>query len=278
MGDLGEHLVGHPVEDGDEGDLVLLGGAQQVPGHGVRVPGGGGDHDPDVGGADEFGGQGAVVDHEGVDVGGVEEGEAAGQGGDGLDAYFAVLALAVAGAVGGAGVAGVAFGFLLALRQPDPQQVGKYAHAGEPVVVVGVTDEDRRSSGRAQHAGFADLPAHERVDEGGLAGAGGTSDDGEQGRLGCFEARYEVVVELREQLRSGLAGARGTGQGQRQTHGGDPVAQRGEGIEQLGPNIQGHHMRRMPNFASVLKLIDSLRADRHSGGTPRTERTTGAQA
>lgn len=78
--------MGHAVEDGDEGRVVLLGAAQQVPGHGVGVAGGGGDHDPDVGGADELGGEYAVVGDEGVDVGRVEEGEPAGQVAGGLDA------------------------------------------------------------------------------------------------------------------------------------------------------------------------------------------------
>lgn len=78
-GDLGDELVGDPVEDADEGGVVFLGGAQEVPGDGVGVAGGGGDHHPDVGGGDEFGGEQAVAGDQGVDVGGVQEGEAAGR-------------------------------------------------------------------------------------------------------------------------------------------------------------------------------------------------------
>ncbi len=279
-GDLGEHLVRHPVQDGDEGGLVLLGGAQEVPGDGVGVPRGGGDHHPDVGGADEFGGECPVVDHEGVDVGGVEDGEAARQAGDGLDPDLAGLVAALGSDVAAARAPGGGSGgrVVVLVRHPEPHQVGQYAHPGEPVVVVGVADEHRCAGGRAQHAGFADLAPHEGVDEGGLTGPGGPADHGEQGRLGRLQARYEVVVELRQQLGSGLTGPWGAGQGQRQTYGRDPVAQGGQGIEQLRPNIQGHHMRRMPNLGPFLKLIRPLRADRDFSGTFWARRTSGAQA
>lgn len=271
-----------PVEDGDEGGLVLLGGAQQVPGHGVGVPRGGGDHDPDVGGADEFGGEGAVLDDEGVDVGGVEDGEAAGQGGDGLDPHLAGGVAGAVAACGGASVAGAGpgggEGFVLAVRHPHAHQVGQHPHSGEPVVVIRMADEHRGTRGGAEHPCLADLTSDEGVDEGGLTGPGGPADDGEQWRLGRLQPGYEIVVELREQLCSGLAGARGAGQRQRQTHGRDPVAQGGQGIEQLRPYIQGHHMRRMPNLGPFLKLIRPLRADRDSGGTFWMNQTSGAQA
>ncbi len=266
-----------PVEDGDEGGSVLLGGAQQVPGDGVGVPRGGGDHHPDVGGADELGGECPVLDHQGVDVGGVEDGEPARQAGNGLDPHLAGRVGFGRSAVAGPGSGGGGH-LLLPVRHPDPHQVGQYAHSGEPVVVIRMADEHRCTRGRAQHPGFADLSADEGVDEGGLTGPGGPADDGEHRRLGRLQPGYEVVVELREQLGSGLAGARSAGQGQRQTHGRDPVAQGGQGIEQLRPNIQGHHMRRMPNLGPFLKLIRPLRADRDSSGTFWARRTSGAQA
>lgn len=56
-------LVGHPVEDRDERRVVFLRGTQQMPRHRIRVPGGRGDHHPDVGRADQFGGEHPVVGH-----------------------------------------------------------------------------------------------------------------------------------------------------------------------------------------------------------------------
>lgn len=167
---------------------------------------------------------------------------------------------------------------VLAGRGPDPHQVGEHPHPGEPVMVIRMADEHRGPCRGPEYAGFTHLAPHEGVDESGLTGPGGPADDGEQRRVGRLQPGYEVVVELREQLGSGLAGARGAGQGQRQTHGRDPVAQGGQGIEQLRPNIQGHHMRRMPNLGPFLKLIRPLRADRDSSGTFWTQRTSGAQA
>lgn len=145
-------------------------------------------------------------------------------------------------------------------------------------MIIRMADEDGGARRGPQNACFTHLAPHEGVDEGGLTGSGGPADNGEQRSLRRLQPGYEIVVELREQLSSGLAGARGAGQGQRQTHGRHPVAQGGQGIEQLRPNIQGHHMRRMPNLGAFLKLIRPLRADRDSGGASWTERTSGAQA
>lgn len=209
-GDLGDELVGDPVEDADEGGVVFLGGAQEVPGDGVGVAGGGGDHHPDVGGGDEFGGEQAVAGDQGVDVGGVEEGEAAGQGRGGLDAQD--------GGVGAAGVVvlvevGAGAAAVVPGGVRDAGEAGQDAAGAEPVVVVGVADQDRGAGGGAQHARFADLPSDQGVDQGGLAGAGGAADDREEGRLGGAEARQQVVVELGEEFVAVDAGSGGAGHG-----------------------------------------------------------------
>ncbi len=230
-GDVGDDLVGHAVEDGDEGGVVLLRGAQEVPGDGVGVAGGGGDHHPDVRGADEPGGEFAALDDEGVDVGGVEEGEAGGEGVGLLDAQGAAAAGLVVGgvAVGGAGA-------------PDACEVREDTRVGEPVAVVRVADEDGGAGGGSEHAGFADAAADEGVDEGGLPGSGGSADDGEEGRLRVLEPGDHVVVELGEQLGPGAPGSGGAGEREGKTHSGDTVAQGGECVEELRPYVQGHHM------------------------------------
>ena len=64
------------VEHDRHGGTALGGLAQEVPRHLVGVPGGGGDEEPEVGGGQQLGGQGAVALLDRVDVGCVEDGEA----------------------------------------------------------------------------------------------------------------------------------------------------------------------------------------------------------
>ncbi len=261
--DVGRDLVRHPVQDGDERDVVLLGRTQQVPGHGVRVPGGGGDEHPDVGGADQLGGQLAVAGDEGVDVGGVEEGEAAGQGVVGLDAQGGRRAVLLVRAVAA----------LLRLRlppppfsppigacrllrgHPDPAQLRQHPQPREPVVVVGVAHQYGRTRGRSQHSGRRDPPPDERVDESGLPGPRGAPDDGEQRRFGGPQPGHQVVVELRQQLDTAEARAGRAWKGERETCGVYTVTQCGQCVEQSGPYVQGRHMCRMPNFVGFLKRM-----------------------
>ncbi len=257
-GHLGDDLVGHPVQDGDQADVVLLGGAQHVPGDGVGVAGGGGDHDPDVGGADEFGGQDPVVGHQGIDVGGVQEGEAGRQGVGGLDAQHAGGVLAGQEQV---------VRRVLVVGHPYAREVGQHPHAAEPVVVLRMADQHGRPCRRPQHARLADAPAHEGVHQGGLPGPCGAAHDGQQRRLGVFQPGHQIVVELREQLVAVGTRACGPRQGQREACGGDTVAQGGECVEQLRPYVQGHHMRRMPNFRGILKHMSmpACRPDTRDG-------------
>ena len=173
-----DDLVGHPVEDGDERGVVLLGGTQQMPGHRVGVPGGRGDHDPDVGRADQFGGEHPVVGHEGVDVGRVEEGEPAREGVGGLDAQHARVVLARQQWI----VPGVLLG------HPHAREVGQYAHPAEPVMVLRVAHEHRSARRGPQYPGLADPPSHKGVDQCRLAGPGRSSDHGEQGCFGFSQA------------------------------------------------------------------------------------------
>ncbi len=231
-GDLGDDLVGHAVEDGDEGGVVLLGGAQQVPGDGVGVAGGRGDHDPDVGGADQFGGEGAVVGDQGVDVGRVEEGEPARECFGGLDAQHARGVLAGQQQI----VAWVLLG------DPHPREVGQDAHPAEPVVILRMADEHRCACRGAQHARLADPSAHQGVDQRRLAGAGGTAHDGQQRRFGLSQPGHQVVVELGEQFVAVGTRAWRPCQGKRKACGCDTVAQSGECVDQLRPYVQGHHM------------------------------------
>ncbi len=174
---LGHHLVGHPVEHGDQGGVVLLGGTQQMPGHGVGVPGGRGDHHPDVGGADQFGRQYAVVGDEGVDVGRVQEGDAGRQGVGGLDAQYARGVLARQEQVV------VRF----PVGHPHAREVGQHPHAAEPVVILRMAHQHRRPGRGPQHTRLADPPPHEGVHQRGLPGAGGSAHNGQQGRFGLLQ-------------------------------------------------------------------------------------------
>ncbi len=255
----------HPVQHRDQADVVLLGGAQHVPGDGVGVAGCGGDHDPDVGGVDELGGEDPVVGDQGVDVGRVEEGEAGRQGLGGLDAQDARGVLAGQQQV---------VGRVLVVGHPDAGEVGQHPHSAEPVVILRMADEHRRPCRRPQHPRLADTPAHERVHQRGLAGSGGTPDDCcQQGRPGVSQPRHQVVVQLGEQFVAVGTRAGGPGEGQREACGGDTVAQGGECVEQLRPYVQGHHMRRMPNFRVILKhMSTSARRQDTSGWKGRLRR------
>src|SRR5699024_1082932 len=77
---LGE-LLAHPVPVRDavhhhlHGDVALGGGAQHLPGHGVRVAVGGGDEEPQVRGPQQLAGQLPVARGDRVDVGGVQKRE-----------------------------------------------------------------------------------------------------------------------------------------------------------------------------------------------------------
>ncbi|GAA3498162.1 hypothetical protein GCM10019016_052650 [Streptomyces prasinosporus] len=100
-------------------------------------------------------------------------------------------------------------------------------------------------------------------------------DDGQQGRFGVSQPGHQIVVELREQFVAVGTRAWGPRQGQREACGGDTLAQGGECVEQLGPYVQGHHMRRMPNFRGILKhmSMSARRQDTTDGGD---DRDTGA--
>ncbi len=233
---LGGDLVRHPVEHGGEGDVVLLRAAEQVPGDGVGVPGGGGDEHPDVRGADEIGGQIAVARDERVDVGGVQQGEARGQGPGGDDAE---RGLPVA----------------LLPRPAHPAELRENAPAVEPPLVFGVADEHGRPGGGPQHPGLGDAAPDERVDEGRLPRSGRASDDGEQRRLGLAQPRQQVAVELGQQFGGRTSGALRPRQLQREAHGSETLPQYGQRVQQFGPCVQDRHMRRMPNFEQFQKHI-----------------------
>ncbi|GAA3234050.1 hypothetical protein GCM10020256_50630 [Streptomyces thermocoprophilus] len=197
--------------------------------------------------------------------GGVEEGEAGRHGVGGLDAQDAGGFLV--------GEEQVVSGVLLG--HPHAREVGQYAHPAEPVMVLRVAYEHRRPRRRPQHSRLADAPSDQRVDECRLAGAGRASHDGQQRRLGLPQAGHQVVVELGEEFVAVGTRAWSPCQGQREACGGDAVAQRGECVEQLRPYVQGHHMRRMPNFRGILKHI-GMSARRLNTRDGRDDRDKGA--
>lgn len=245
--DVVRDLVRDSVEDGGEGDVVLLGGAQQVPGQRVGVAGGGGDQDPDVGRADQLGGEFTVAGDQGVDVGGVEEGQAARERVVAFQPEFGPGGLA---AVGGVVVAPdpLAYG-------PGARQPGQHARVGEPGAVLGMAHQHRRTGGGAQDTRFADTTADKRVDKSRLARACRSADDREQRRLGRGQPRYQVVVQLGQEFLPGAAGAAGSGQREGEARGLDAVAQRGQRVDQLWPYVQDRHNGRMPHIGAFTKRI-----------------------
>ena len=159
--DLVDDLGRDPVEDDGDGGAALGGGAEQLPRDGVGIPGGSRDEEPHVGGGEELGGELAVGVDDGVDVGSVEQRHPRRAGRSRRRAGRCRAA---------------------APRSPagDPGQPGQDPAVGEPPLVVGTVDEDRARRRRADDPGAAHLGADDRVDEGGLAGAGRAADDGEE--------------------------------------------------------------------------------------------------
>lgn len=153
------------------------------------------------------------------------------------------------------------------MGHPHAREVGQHPHPAEPMMVFRMAHQHRRAGRRPQHARLADPAAHKRVDEGRLARAGGPSDDGEEGCFGFSQPGHQIVVELCEQFVAVGTRAWSPSQGQREACGGDTVAQGGECVEQLRPYVQGHHMRRMPNFGGFLKHMSmSARRQDTRGG------------
>ena len=173
-----------PEDDGDR-DVPRGGLVQQLPRHGVRVAVGGGGEDPQVRRLQELAGQRAVGVRHGVDVRGVHDRDAGGQGRLGHERH----------GVHGAGVGLHGAGGLAPVHR-DPGQVREHARAGEPVGVLGVVEQQRLARGGAQGGGTGHLVPHEGVHERGLARAGGSADHREQRGVERVQAGQDVVVDL----------------------------------------------------------------------------------
>ena len=189
-GEVGRHLLHglgrDAVQDDGQRGPPLLRRAQHVPRDGVGVPGCRRDEDPEVRRGQQLPGELPVGLHDGVDVGGVEQGQAGGQ-------VVADDELHGPRPAGGAGDAG---------------QAREHAVAGERGQVGGGADQDRRPRGGPQHARRGHRCAHQAVHERGLAGAGRAADDGEQRRVEVEQAREEVVVDLVGHARARRGGRR----------------------------------------------------------------------
>ena len=174
-----QRLVGGAVEhDRDRGGPV--GGlAQEAPRHLVGVPGGGGDEEPQVGGGQQLGGQGAVALLHGVDVGGVEDGEPGGivVGRDQLQRRGSLVGRVTRSRSGSS--------------RSWPNQCAS----------SGWCTSTGRARRRPQHARLGHPVPDEGVDQRRLAGAGGAADDGQQRRVEGHEPRQDVVLELVDHLR-----------------------------------------------------------------------------
>ena len=206
LSDDGDRALGDPVEhDGHRGPAFRR-LAEQLPGHRIRIPGRRRDEEPQIRRTEQLAGQLTVPEDDGVDVGGVEEGEPRrqGRGGDQLHGRLALDRVAAGG----------------------PREVREDPRRGEPALVVGVVHEDRRPRGRAEHARSADHRPHQGVDQRRLARTGRSSDHGQEGRVEGREARQDVVVELPQQLGTAPLGRADPGEVEGQAGRPDLVAQR----------------------------------------------------
>ena len=155
----------HPVEHEREVRPAARGVGQQLPRHGVGVPRGGGDEQPDVRGPQQLGGQDAVALLDGVHVGCVQQGEAHRDrlGRDQPEPRARA-------------------GQTLLPRRVRAGQRRQHPVRAEPAHVQRVVHEHRPAGRGAQHPRRADLRADQRVDHRRLARAGGAADDHEQRR------------------------------------------------------------------------------------------------
>ncbi|GFE24639.1 hypothetical protein Sliba_50920 [Streptomyces nigrescens] len=144
---------------------------------------------------------------------------------------------------------------VILLRHPHPGELRQDAWSGEPVEIVGVTDQYRRTRRRTQHPGLRDPPPHQRIDQRGLARTGRSADHCEQRGLRRAQPGNHIVVELGEQLGPVAPGAGSAPEWQWKACGVDAVTQNGQCVDQPGSYVQGRHMCRMPNFVGFLKRI-----------------------
>ena len=168
-------------------DGAAFGGlAQQVPGHGVGVAGGGGDEQPQVGGGEQLGGQLPVGPDDRVDVGGVQQRQPGGQRGRGDqphgDAPGRPRRPACRRRTGGAGQARAGSGS----PANQPASAGWWTSTGERV--VGRSTPLRRDLCPTRELTSVDLPAPVEPPTTASSGASSAARRGQ-----------DVVVELLEQ-------------------------------------------------------------------------------
>lgn len=196
-----------PRQDDAERGAAVPGVLQQFPDRGVRVAAGARHEQPQVRRVEELVREVIVRAHDGVDVGGVEQGDPLGHplaGGE--------------------------------HQQPVTSRPGQpfLAHPGqrrqehvlrEPVDIVGMAGEDRRVGGWPPDPGQADLGADDAVDQRRLARPG-RADQGDQERCGGLaDTGQQVVVNLAEQLDALGGDLIGTRNVEDQWDGGDPLVQ-----------------------------------------------------
>ena len=114
-----------------------------------------------------------------------------------------------------------------------------------------MVDEHRGSRRRAQDAGACHLLTHDGVDQRRLACARRATDDGEQRGVEGFEARQDVVVELRHELPLLAALLGDVSRLEREGVGGDSGTQLAHGAVQA---------RTVENFAHPYSLVCRWRA------------------
>ena len=160
----------HPVDDDDERQASLRDPREHVPGHAVSVARGGGHEQAQVGSLEERVGQRPVVVLHGVDVRRVDDDQAGASPGPGEPQPLR-------------GQGGE--------RAARPQERSASAACGH---------HDRVARGRSQDTRERDHRSRERVDEGRLAGPGGTQEHDHERRVEVPRTRQQIAIDVVPQL------------------------------------------------------------------------------
>ncbi len=174
----GNAVEHHGDCDGARGRRV-----EQFPGHGVGVAVGGGDEEPQIGGGKQFLGQGAVFFGDRVDIGRVDERDAARQGRRGYGHERLRNQR-------------VGTGQALPLLHAGAGQGRQKTVGGQGGLVFGAVEQHGVAGGGSNRAGLGEGFAQQGVDQGGFAGAGGSANHDGKRAVHAGAAGQDVIVKL----------------------------------------------------------------------------------
>ncbi len=197
----------HAVDHQRKGRSAFLCPTKKVPRNGVGVSDGRRDEDPQVGRGEQLCRQFAIRALDRVDVRGIDQREPGGHRIDRLHVEHLPGSGCVAGHAG---------------------QLGQQVGGDEPAFVRRMTDQHRRPSGGPKDPGGGHVGSGERVGDGGLARARGTTEDRQQGCIEAPQAGHEVVGDLILELGPHWLGRVGVGEAKTEGWAGEGRGQLGE--------------------------------------------------